>query len=162
MGRLMQAANGGVYGTTAMGGANGSGTIFKLTLSPHPDAVPAFSVVQNFPFSSSASGSSGLTQASDGTLYGTTTWAGEYGLGSIFQIAPAAVRHTIAARPNSRLRGSVFGSGSYVRGTTVTLRAVPRRGRRFMSWQENSRVVSRSAIYRFPAARGRSLVAVFR
>jgi MYXO-CTERM domain-containing protein len=72
------------YGTTALGGAgvlNGRGAIFRFSLAG--EYTPLY-------FFSGRDGEkpeSGLAQASDGWLYGTTTSGGDSGKGSVFAIS---------------------------------------------------------------------------
>lgn len=85
-GALIQASNGDLYGTTPGGGANGRGTVFKIT----PDG--ALTTLYSFFCSPGdcADGEeplAGLIQATNGDLYGTTD-AGAAGGGTIFKITP--------------------------------------------------------------------------
>ena len=91
---LIQAGNGNFYGITeAAGGLNSKGTVFTIT------RAGAFGTV--YRFDSSDGGSTfpdgafpvaGVVQASDGNLYGTTSYGGSStqcfpGCGTVFQIA---------------------------------------------------------------------------
>lgn len=84
---LIQAADGYLYGTTFGGGANGSGTIFKISLSG------VFSGLYSFCSESSctdgATPYAPLRQASDGNFYGTTNYGGATGNGTIFRFTSA-------------------------------------------------------------------------
>ena len=80
LGNLLLASDGNLYGTTAGGGANGDGTIYRVS------QTGGFAVLYSF-----ANGSDGgfpvggLTQGSDGRLYGTT--AGQNGSsGTVFAV----------------------------------------------------------------------------
>ena len=78
---LIQAKDGGLYGTTFGGGANSDGTIFRISLNG------VFS--SHFSFTGGADGSTpdaNLLQASDGNLYGTTINGGTNGYGVVFRI----------------------------------------------------------------------------
>jgi uncharacterized repeat protein (TIGR03803 family) len=66
---LIQAANGTLYGTTRYGGANGFGTVFKMTLSGKLTTLHSFNGTDgSYP-------DAGLVQATNGNLYGTTSGA---------------------------------------------------------------------------------------
>ncbi|MES2466425.1 MAG: choice-of-anchor tandem repeat GloVer-containing protein [Verrucomicrobiota bacterium] len=82
-GGVMQGADGCLYGTATFGGSGGSGTVFKL----NPDGT-GFTA---FPLSYWTTGGhpyGGLIQATDGTLYGTASWGGSSGDGTVFKINP--------------------------------------------------------------------------
>jgi uncharacterized repeat protein (TIGR03803 family) len=78
---LMQANDGNLYGTTADGGTNGDGAIFRITT----DGVltPLYSFTDGH---DGADPEAALAQASDGNLYGTCYEGGTNGYGTIFQI----------------------------------------------------------------------------
>ena len=85
---LIRDAEGNLYGTTAFGGATGSGTVFKL------DTAGTLTVLHTF--TGGADGYNpyaGLIQDSAGNLYGTTTYGGSAsktsGYGVVFKIDPA-------------------------------------------------------------------------
>ncbi|HEY6769840.1 MAG TPA: choice-of-anchor tandem repeat GloVer-containing protein [Candidatus Sulfotelmatobacter sp.] len=87
-GPLLQASDGNFYGTTDEGGASNKGTIFRTT--------PDFKVAILYSFlghtKSAVDGSlptAGLTQATDGNLYGTTSQGGASGAGTLFRISMA-------------------------------------------------------------------------
>lgn len=80
---MLQATDGNLYGITNAGGANKSGTVFKIT------PAGAFSTVYNFCSVSGCTDGSvptGLMQASDGDLYGTTSVGGTNNLGTVFKM----------------------------------------------------------------------------
>jgi len=88
--QLVQATNGNFYGTTGLGGASGAGTVFKVT--------PSGTLTSLYSFSGSADGGdpiSGLIQATDGNLYGTTNSGGASGKGTIFKITPSGTLTTV-------------------------------------------------------------------
>jgi uncharacterized repeat protein (TIGR03803 family) len=85
-GHLVQAADGNFYGITTGGGANGAGTIFKMT----PAGV--FTVLRHLTKTTDGSNSRGsLTLGKDGILYGVTNSGGTYGYGTIFKITTTGV-----------------------------------------------------------------------
>lgn len=85
---LVQATNGNFYGTTSAGGAYRGGTVFEIT----PAGVET--VIYNFcsqPNCADGAGPyAGLTQGTDGNLYGTTAGGGsECQCGTVFKLAPS-------------------------------------------------------------------------
>lgn len=97
---LVQAKNGGIYGTTYLGGPRGDGTIFKMTPSGTPTTLYSFCAQ-----SGCTDGSypvAALVQATNGDLYGTTYNGGAntnanapQGGGTIFKITPAGAFNTV-------------------------------------------------------------------
>jgi uncharacterized repeat protein (TIGR03803 family) len=123
---LLQAADGSFYGTTHFGGANQSGTVFKIT------AQGQFSTLYNFcaqpGCTDGANPVAGLIQATDGNLYGTTAYGGTDNLGTIFEITTGGALTTLhtfvqsdGAIPlggllqatDGNFYGSTVGGGSY-------------------------------------------------
>jgi uncharacterized repeat protein (TIGR03803 family) len=84
---LVEGTDGALYGTTFEGGLKNSGTVFRINKDGS-----AYMVVRSFnsteddginPFA-------GLINGGDGMLYGTTLRGGEFGIGTVFSVAPAA------------------------------------------------------------------------
>ena len=77
-----------LYTTTLVGGANGQGTVFKLT----PSAGGAWTETILHSFSKQGTDGynpgSALVFDASGNLYGTTGQGGAYNQGSVFEIAP--------------------------------------------------------------------------
>lgn len=91
---LIQATNGDFYGTTFLGGANGSngfGTVSKIT--------PSGKLMTLYNFTGGTDGTNpaaGLVQATNGNLYGSTNNnAGGNSAGTIFKITPAGTLTTL-------------------------------------------------------------------
>jgi uncharacterized repeat protein (TIGR03803 family) len=82
VGGLIQASNGLLYGTTAGGGTYGQGTVFSITTGGTLTTLYSFCEQFDVCADGGAEPESNLVQASNGNLYGTTTW------GSIFEITP--------------------------------------------------------------------------
>lgn len=104
MGSLVQGTNGYLFGTTAAGGANGSGVIFRLS------ATGVFSNIHSFAGSDGAEPLTGLawfTTVSNSVLLGTTYAGGASNLGTLFQISPTGVFTTLHS-----FAGSAAGEGA--------------------------------------------------
>jgi uncharacterized repeat protein (TIGR03803 family) len=78
--RLIQGSDGNFYGTTASGGPNNVGTVFRMT----PDGT--VTILHNFTGSEGAVPAAGLFQATDGNFYGTTEYGGTYDMGTVFRM----------------------------------------------------------------------------
>jgi uncharacterized repeat protein (TIGR03803 family) len=93
-GPLIQATDGDLYGTTVYGGANGAGTVFKVTPGGKLTTLYSFCAKTNcrdgnYPVA-------GLVQATDGDLYGTTGGNGDNGnRGTVFKITPSGKLTTL-------------------------------------------------------------------
>jgi uncharacterized repeat protein (TIGR03803 family) len=83
---LVQANDGNLYGITPDGGTNGYGTIFRITTSGA--LTPLYSFTDGH---DGADPRSGLVQASDGNLYGTTEDGGTNDEGVVFRITTNGV-----------------------------------------------------------------------
>jgi uncharacterized repeat protein (TIGR03803 family) len=93
---LVQATNADLYGTTAYGGADADGTVFKITPSG------TLTTLHSFDGTDGANPYAGLVQATDGNLYGTaaygganTTDCGGIGCGTVFKIIPTGTVTTL-------------------------------------------------------------------
>ena len=94
-GGLVEGSDGNFYGTAFEGGANGEGTVFRIT--------PAGSLTTLYSFCSQAGCADGalpfggLVQGSDGNFYGTTSEGGSAfsQTGTIFQITPSGSLTTL-------------------------------------------------------------------
>jgi len=111
---LVQGLDGNLYGTTVSDGANQrGGTIFKITPGGTLTTLYSFCVQEGcpdgkFPYS-------GLVQATNGNLYGTTYRGGANDLGTVFAITPAGARTTLY----SFCSQSGCTDGAYPEGTLV-------------------------------------------
>ena len=83
---LVEGANGDFYGTTQLGGAHGSGSIFKITPSGQLTTLHSFCAQANCP--DGYSPVSALVLATDGNFYGTTIY-------TFFKMTPAGNFTTI-------------------------------------------------------------------
>jgi uncharacterized repeat protein (TIGR03803 family) len=97
-GPLVQAANGNLYGTTELGGANGKGTIFEITTGGTFTTIYSFCSQSGCTDGTDPQGA--LVQAEqNGDLYGTTAFGGQScgsdGCGTIFKITPSGTLTTL-------------------------------------------------------------------
>jgi len=123
---LILGSDGSFYGTTQTGGDFGGGTIYKITSSGVTTTFYSFGGVDN----DAASPYAGLTQASDGNFYGTTTLGGANGEGAVFKLTSAGAysilysftaiasgKNTDGALPYAALvqggDGNLYGTTSY-------------------------------------------------
>jgi uncharacterized repeat protein (TIGR03803 family) len=84
---LIQGTDGNLYGTTFAGGVNGSGGIFKFSLSGTLSVFYSFCAESNCTDGGTAYAP--LLQASDGNFYSTTYYGGATGEGVIYRITRA-------------------------------------------------------------------------
>ncbi len=117
---LVQGSDGALYGTTAGGGTNGGGTIFKLNTDGS-----GYEDLYSFGFGGNTMSPAGaLVQGSDGTLYGTTSGGSSF-KGTVFKVSTSGsgflVLHTFTgtsgdgANPVAAL---VLGNDGLLYGTT--------------------------------------------
>jgi uncharacterized repeat protein (TIGR03803 family) len=88
---LLKGSNGDFYGTTWMGGVDGFGTVFQVTVSGSLTVLYSFTAQYdgNNPIAS-------LAQGSDGNFYGTTfAGGGNSSIGTVFRITPAGALTTL-------------------------------------------------------------------
>ena len=123
---LIQATNGDLYGTTAVGGANGEGTVFKLT--PSGVLTTLYSFCSKTDCADGENPEFGLVQATNGDFYGTTVNGGaNNNNGTVFEITPGGKLTTLysfcsqtkcadGATPKSELvqaDGNFYGTTEY-------------------------------------------------
>jgi len=116
---LVQGPDGNYYGTTAQGGVNGNGTVFRVTANGVYTVLYAF---QGSPDGQNPQ--TGLYLASDGNFYGTTARGGSYGGGTVFRVSSTGVFTCFIPSPgNGRRfskRGVIEGSDGNLYGATVS------------------------------------------
>ena len=106
---------GNLYGTTAAGGRNRGGNVFKMV---HTGQSWILDTVYDFTDGSDgASPDVKVTLGSDGTLYGTNTVAGEFGGGVIFKLQPPA--RAVGERTETSLYPFAFQQNEF--GSPLTL-----------------------------------------
>ncbi|MGO8926165.1 MAG: choice-of-anchor tandem repeat GloVer-containing protein [Limisphaerales bacterium] len=82
-GALIQASDGALYGMTSIGGTNRAGTIYTLNRDGS-----GYQLLHVFGSVAADGGNpgAGLSEGSDGGLYGTAFWGGSNGLGTVFRL----------------------------------------------------------------------------
>jgi uncharacterized repeat protein (TIGR03803 family) len=100
-GRLIQAKDGALYGTTPFGGpTNGlpaspsDGTVFRITTNG------AFTSLVTFQGTNGSGPQASLVMGNDGNLYGTTSHGGPSGGGTLFRVILTPHLTSIARLPN--------------------------------------------------------------
>ncbi|MEO8306538.1 MAG: choice-of-anchor tandem repeat GloVer-containing protein [Pseudomonadota bacterium] len=117
---VMQASDNALYGTTYVGGDGNGGTVYRLTLDGTFTLLHSFKVSgktdPHYPYT-------GLVQASDGNLYGTTLRGGADDKGTVFRITLAGVLtqiHDFTGDDGENPEGTlVVGSDGNLYGTTL-------------------------------------------
>ncbi|MEL6673908.1 MAG: choice-of-anchor tandem repeat GloVer-containing protein [Bacteroidota bacterium] len=128
MSNLVQHADGNFYGMTNSGGDSSLGTIFRW------DPVQqSYGKVFSMGASMGGNTAGGLVAAQDGKLYGSTSFGGQNGFGSLFSFNPVdssftplyffesslqfAIKGTMIEAQPGILTGLSFNAGSFGRGT---------------------------------------------
>jgi uncharacterized repeat protein (TIGR03803 family) len=112
---LVLGTDGNFYGTAEYGGANGSGTVFKITPGGVLTLVYTFTGGDDGAYPDSA-----LVQGTDGNFYGTTSSGGAHGNGAIFRLSlislPRPVFQSVA-----KVGGTIALTWSALAGQTYQL-----------------------------------------
>jgi uncharacterized repeat protein (TIGR03803 family) len=91
-GSLLVDSKGNLYGTTASGGANGFGALFRLSYHGADNSWTE-TVLHSFNFTNDGTEGyyplSGVIMDASGNLYGTTQWGGTYNSGTVYRLKPA-------------------------------------------------------------------------
>jgi uncharacterized repeat protein (TIGR03803 family) len=123
--------HGNLYGTTWAGGTDDVGTVFEIT------ATGAERVLYTFTEGADGGGpDGGVVMDGSGNLYGTTSFGGAHGKGTVFELSSSGkltVLHSFAVRDGSapeagvildgqgHLYGTTSGGGTYGYGTVFKL-----------------------------------------
>ena len=132
---LTEGSDGALYGTTPYGGSYGYGTLFRMNKDGS-----GFAVLRSFDYGTDGGYSSaGLTEGSDGALYGTATSGGNASGGTLFRVNKDGSGFTVlksfddfltdGANPNTRvtegtdgaLYGTTYYGGAYGSGTVFRM-----------------------------------------
>jgi uncharacterized repeat protein (TIGR03803 family) len=97
MAPLTLGTNGNFYGVTVIGGTNGWGSIFMITPSGVLTKLYSFTTLNtnNNENPDGVNPYNALVQASNGNFYGTTSYGGTNGQGTVFQISPSGAFTTL-------------------------------------------------------------------
>jgi uncharacterized repeat protein (TIGR03803 family) len=90
---LVLGGDGNFYGTTASGGANGEGSVFKI--SPSGTLTTIYSFCAQIGCTDGSTPRDGVILGNDGNFYGPTYYGGTDNEGTLFQITPAGVLTTL-------------------------------------------------------------------
>jgi len=97
IGPLVQASDGNFYGTTRGGGKDQLGTIFRVTSDWTFITLYSFKKIAH----DGLNPAGGLTQGTDGNLYGTTAGGGTASSGTIFQISLNGIYKQLYSFPSN-------------------------------------------------------------
>lgn len=91
IGKLLQMLDGSFYGVARAGGANGTGTVYRIGADGSFSTVYNFASVDASTHSNSSGGGplAGLALGVDGNLYGVTEYGGTMGGGIVFRLTTA-------------------------------------------------------------------------
>lgn len=98
---ILQATDGNLYGSTGFGGANGTGTIYKLTLGGQYTLLYTFPAGLNY-------NPTALIEGSDGNLYGATWARNGQGIYQIFRVTTSGQYTQLVAMTNGVTEGMCF------------------------------------------------------
>lgn len=116
---LMQASDGNLYGTTYQGGDKGYGVVFRVSLAGD------FAVLRSFGQNGQDASLpyTGLVQAPDGNLYGTTLRGGDNNQGTVYRISTSgdfAILHSFNGGDGGNPEGKlIVGADGALYGTTL-------------------------------------------
>lgn len=116
---LVLATDGNLYGTTAGGGANSFGTLFRITTSGEFTSLYSFSAdVGETP--------TGLMQDTNGLLYGSAVYGSTYGYGAIYSLDMGLGPFITFVRPTGKVgqAAQILGQG-FTGTTSITFNGVP-------------------------------------
>jgi uncharacterized repeat protein (TIGR03803 family) len=131
-GSVISDSSGNLYGTTDGGGAFGDGTVFEL-----PAGSGTIVTLASFNGTDGQTPDCGLIMDSSGNVYGTTSWGGASGDGTVFELAQgsgtittlasfngsdgANPKSTLSTDSSGNLYGATTNGGAYGVGTVFEL-----------------------------------------
>jgi uncharacterized repeat protein (TIGR03803 family) len=90
---LVQSSDGNLYGTTLGGGTNGDGTVFKIT--PAGTLTTIYSFCSQTNCGDGSGPYAGVLRGVDGNFYGTTSFGGTFGNGTVFKLTATGTLTTL-------------------------------------------------------------------
>jgi uncharacterized repeat protein (TIGR03803 family) len=117
---LIQGTGGNLYGTTRYGGANGEGTVFRITPRGVLTILYSFCAQTNCVDGSTPSDT--MVQTADGTLYGVTSGGGTIGFGTVFAMTSGGhlmTLHSFDSNDGAFPDGLMQATDGKLYGTTV-------------------------------------------
>jgi uncharacterized repeat protein (TIGR03803 family) len=114
---LLQATDGNFYGTTELGGANGSGTIFQITTGG--TLATLYSFCAQARCADGEKPEAGLVQATDGSFYGAASVGGTGSVGTIFKLAMGLGPFVKTLPTFGNAGGSAYILGTNLAGATA-------------------------------------------
>ena len=111
---LVEGSDGALYGTTAGGGSQGCGAVFRVTTNG------ALTTFASFAKTNGASPVGGLVRASDGAFYGATEAGGSHNMGTVYKLTANGVLTTLVdfASWGHPVSGLVQGRDGFLYGNT--------------------------------------------
>ena len=125
---LMRGSDGNFYGTTANGGTDGRGIVFRISENGN------YATLHSFTLSEGSAPQATVVEGADGNFYGTTRTGGQFSLGTIYRLKPNgdfttlysfSVSGSVGYVPEAEL---VQGSDGAFYGTTTSGTQDPIRG----------------------------------
>jgi uncharacterized repeat protein (TIGR03803 family) len=116
-GEVVQASDGNLYGMTSAGGANGFGTIFRVTLLGAEEVLHSFAGAPT----DGRYALNGLVQAGDGNFYGTTQLGGTFNQGTVFKMTPAGTVSVLYSFANASFNDPAIPDATLVVGSNGNL-----------------------------------------
>lgn len=118
---LIEGSDAKLYGSSSGDGDHGAGTVFKLNTDGS-----GYKVLHHFDTSGGDGNypEGGVIQASDGKLYGTTSYGGDFDSGVLFRIGPDGTGYSILHQFNSATNDAYYPVGDLYEGPGGTIMGV--------------------------------------
>jgi uncharacterized repeat protein (TIGR03803 family) len=113
-GDLLQGFDDNFYGTTAAGGTDDRGTVFKMTPAGAVTILYSFTLAE---FSNGYNPTAALVKGGDGNYYGTATSGGANFRGVVFKMTPAGVVSPFYSFDDAKPDDGAFPDGPLIRGS---------------------------------------------